>query len=319
MKAPRALTPDPVELERAIFNDAREVRRRQHMVLSVLALWSLVLLVALFVFSMAGGWHFDLVWRYEVAALMGASVGVAELLSRYRDAPSFVLLSGPGIIYVTINAGASLGAMGLILAFGWRFGTTGAPSDATQVLTAGFGAMALFRSSLLTIKAGDDDVGIGPSSVLSIIMAAADSAADRLGAADRAGRVHDIMSDVSYERAAEALPTVSVALMQNLGASDIAALNIDLGDLKGKALPDETKAFLLGLKITNVVSTAVLAAAKHSLGGSILTTATGPLPHEVAATAETLHADLSDPGSAYAVEGLPQTPQTPSPLAAGRR
>jgi hypothetical protein len=225
----------------------------------------------LFFVSLASDWHFATVWSFEVAALLGGSVGIAELLSRYRDAPTYVLLSPPGLGYVTLNAAASLCAMGVILAFGWKFGASGGNAVlATQVLVAGFGAMALFRSSLLTVKAGNDDVGIGPSSVLSIIMAASDRSADRLRAADRACRVQDVMANVSYEKAAQALPTVAIALMQNLGASDIAALNTDLEALETERLPDQTKSLLLGLKITDVVSTGVLSAAKESLGASII-------------------------------------------------
>jgi hypothetical protein len=66
------------------------------------------------------------------------------------------------------------------------------------------------------------------------------------------------------------LPTVAVALMQNLSAAEVATLNADLDGLKSKKLPDFTKSLLLGLKLTNMVSTEVLSAAKQSLGDSIL-------------------------------------------------
>lgn len=188
---------------------------------------------------------------------------------------------------------------------------------------AGFGAMALFGSSLLTVKAGGNDVGIGPSSVLSIMMAASDRSADRLRAADRAGRVHVVMEDVSYQKAESALPTVAVALMQNLSPSDVAALNADLAALKSLKLPDATKALLLGLKLTNVVSVAVLAAAKQSLGDTIRrgpgdihgplppvngAGTSGVMPPAVGATA---------PGAPIQTPDLPQTPQTPDPPAPG--
>jgi hypothetical protein len=266
-----ALSFDPLDLARSVFFDADFVRARRRRALMLAVALLSAGLAALFFVSFACGWHFDTVWRFEAAGLLGGSVGTAELLSRYRDAPAYVLLSPPGMGYVTINAAASLLAMGIILAFGWKFGASGTSAvQATQVLAAGFGAMALFRSSLLTVKAGNDDVGVGPSSVLSIMMAASDRSADRLRAADRACQVQDVMADVSYEKAAQALPTVAVALMQNLGSGDVAALNVELEALKTEKLPDETKSLLLGLKITNVVSTAVLSAAKQSLGGSII-------------------------------------------------
>jgi hypothetical protein len=319
MPARLALSFDPVDLARSVFYDADFVRERRRRALIMAVVILLGGIAALFFVSLAYDWHFDVVWRYEAAGLLGGSVGTAELLSRYRDAPTYVLLSPPGLGYIIINAAASLLAMGIVLAFDWRFGASGkAAGEATQVLMAGFGAMALFRSSLLTVKAGNDDVGIGPSSVLSIMMAASDRSADRLRAADRAGRIHQIMADVSYEKAAEALPTVAVALMQNLGPADVAALNVDLDALKSKRLPDETKSLLLGLKITNVVSTAVLSAAKESLGASIIrdsqaaapppTPTNGKLDKEIGEAAtrnrpENGHLESASPA-------LPQTPQT---------
>lgn len=332
-----SISNDPVDLAQAVFTNAKDVREGRRKLLKLVVAVSGTALLALFFVSLALNWHFETVWRYELAGLFGASVGVAELLSRYRDAPSFVLLSAPGIGYILINGLASVAALGAILAFGWTFGATGGAQGVTQVLVAGFGAMTLFRSSLLTVKAGGDDVGIGPSSVLSIMMAASDRSADRLRAADRAGRVHEIMDGVQYAKAETALPTVAVALMQNLSPADVAALSADLAGLKSLTLPDEVKAFLLGLKITNVVSTAVLAAARQSLGSSI--TGEGdevpaPAPAEAPAVAapapvaasanghgngrrtlETLSAaaGVSHPGVAFETSELPQTPQTPSP------
>jgi hypothetical protein len=274
-----ALSFDPVDLARSVFFDGDFVRKRRRQALILAVVGLAAGLAALFFVSLASDWHFATIWRFEAAGLLGGSVGTAELLSRYRDAPTYVLLSPPGLGYVTINAGASLGAMGIILAFGWGFGANDENAvQATQILIAGFGAMALFRSSLLTVKAGNDDVGIGPSSVLSIMMTASDRSADRLRAADRACRVQDVMADVSYEKAAHALPTVAIALMQNLGASDIAALNTDLEALKTEKLPDQTKSLLLGLKITDIVSTGVLSAAKESLGASIIRHAHDTVP-----------------------------------------
>jgi hypothetical protein len=313
---------DQVALAQAVFDNPEHVRERRRRFLKIALVVAFGLLATLFIWSLVADWHFDQVWRYETAGLLGASVGTAELLSRYRDAPSFVLISLPGIGYILINAAASLAAMGVISAFDWKFGATGNGVAPTQVLMAGFGAMALFRSSLLTVKAGNDDVGIGPSSVLSIMMAASDRSADRLRAAERAGRVHDIMSDVSYEKARDQLPTVAIALMQNLSPADEAALNADLDRLKSSTLPEKAKALLLGLKITNVVSTAVLSASKRSLDESILvdperatnkTKANGDEPAEQTAQAQALAENRTAEKLSAASKGLPQTPQTPDP------
>ena len=290
-----SLASDTYYLGQAVFENPDRVRARRRRLILILLGYLVAITAGIFVFAAVSNWHFAEVWRYEAVGLLGATVGTAELLSRYRDAPSWVLLSFPGVIYIAINVGAALLALGVIQAFNWQFGAKGDAVAATQVLVAGLGAMALFRSSLLTVKVGNDDVGIGPSSVLTVLMAASDRSADRLRAADRAGRVKEIMENVSYEKAQDALPTVAVALMQNLSAADVAALDTELQGLKSKPLPDNTKALLLGLKITDMVSTEVLGAAKNSLGKSILCTRHAPAPdHSPAADGVPETADRSE-------------------------
>jgi hypothetical protein len=338
--SPSSFTLDPFDLYRQVFYSPEAARRRRRRLLGFAVGATFLALIALLIVTAVFGWHFDIVWRYETVGLLGASVGTAELLSRYRDAPGYVLLSAPGMGYVLINALASIAALGIILTFDWKFGARGDAAAATQVLVAGFGAMALFRSSLLTVKAGDSDVGIGPSSVLSIIMAASDRSADRLRAADRAGRVRDIMQDVSFAKAHDSLVDVAVALMQNLNPADVVALRSGVDALSSKSeLPDRAKSLLLGLKVTDLVSTEVLDGAKASLGDTILLV---PRADDQAAVNEQRHtgddsADrghsqplkagedavpsapaLADPVGArshangFASDGLPQTPQTPN-------
>ena len=311
-----------LELQSGVFYAPERVRALQRRFLRITLLLSAAVVVVLFLVSLLFDWHFQDVWRLEAAGLIGASVGTAELISRYRDAPAFALICAPGVTYVAINAAASVTAMGIIIAFDWSFGATGDPVAVTQVLVAGFGAMALFRSSLLTVKAGSDDIGIGPSSLLSILMASSDRAVDRLRAADRAGRVYDAMQNVSYEKAKHSLPDVAVALMQNLSPADAAALDVTLDGLESskKELPDNTKALLLGLKITDLVSTEVLIAAKRSLGDSILcqpVTAKkekksgDPNGHRDRDRTDSLVDALPLEPISVATPDLPQTPQTP--------
>ena len=119
---------------------------------------------------------------YVVVTLLGAGVAVGELVTRYRDAPSSTLRSGPALLYTALNAAASLAALALVHVFGWQFGVSSSNPEAvrwTQVLVAGFGAMALFRSSLFIVKVGGQDLGIGPGGVLQSLLAAADRGVDR--------------------------------------------------------------------------------------------------------------------------------------------
>jgi hypothetical protein len=105
------------------------------------------------------------------------------------------------IFYIAINCAASVGALGLIHAYGW-FG----PSRWTQILMAGVSAMAFFRSSLFVVRAGDRDVGVGPSGFLQIFLTAADRAVDRKRAAARYDVVAEVMKGVDFNKALKALP-----------------------------------------------------------------------------------------------------------------
>src|SRR5262245_39565395 len=105
---------------------------------------------------------------YGGVGLLGALVGAGELISVFRDAPTRALLTKPAIFYVLVNVVAAVAALFLTRVFGWSAGAGATTDDAlrvTQVLVAGIGAMALFRSSL-TIRAGEKDVSISPSVVL---------------------------------------------------------------------------------------------------------------------------------------------------------
>jgi hypothetical protein len=213
-------------------------------------------------------------------ASIGALVGIGELVARYRDAPSKALITWPSLIYLSLNAGASLVALALIHTFGWTFGLSESSSGAElrwiQVLVAGFGAIALFRSSLFVLPVGDQEVGVGPSSFLQVVLGAADRAVDRKRGQDRAAVVSRAMSGVSFEKAHEALPTYCLALMQNLPEEDQEEFGRQLNALRDAAMEDRAKSLALGLAIMNAMGEDVLISAVETLGTEIKLIATPP-------------------------------------------
>lgn len=205
------------------------------------------------------------VWiDWAAVALIGGLVGTSELVSRYKDAPATALRSWPAILYILINAAASALALVIVHAnpnwFAARW---------QQVLVAGITAMALFRTSLFTVRAGDRDIGIGPSSFLQIFLNAADRAVDRLRAAARSDAVGRIMDGIDYDKAFPALPPLCLALMQNLSDEDQQALAKALVALNTSNLDQVVKTRLLGLALTNAVGIDVLTAAVASLKAQI--------------------------------------------------
>jgi hypothetical protein len=161
-------------------------------------------------------WHW-LDWA--AAAVLGGAVGLSELISRYKDHPGAAIRTWPAGVYIAINGVASAGALGLIQVNGW-FGA----SRWTQILMAGVSAMAFFRTSLFVVRAGDRDVGVGPSGFLQIFLGAADRAVDRQRAAARSDAVAKVMKGIDYDKAKGALPEYCLALMQNVPDEDQQAL-----------------------------------------------------------------------------------------------
>jgi hypothetical protein len=204
---------------------------------------------------------------YVAVAVLGLLVGAAELVSRYKDAPAGALRSGAAIFYMALNVAASLIALALIRVFDWKFGLTvgGAALRWTQVGVAGTGAMALFRTSLFTVHAGERDVGVGPGSFLQIFRDAADRATDRLRARARGEQVSKLMEGISYDKASHGLTTYCLALMQNVSDEEQLALTKSLALLNGADIDPAIKVRILGLSLLNVVGPNVLTAAVNSL------------------------------------------------------
>ena len=201
---------------------------------------------------------------WAAVAALGGAVGASELVSRYKDEPAAALKSWPAAIYVAINTAASLSALGLIhVKDGLGLARW------AQVLLAGAGAMAFFRTSLFLVRAGDRDVGVGPSAFLQIFLVAADRAVDRKRAAARSDAVAVVMKDVDFLKALEALPPYCLALMQNVSQEDQQELARALKDLAGDPQEPSVKARLLGLELINVVGVDVLTTAVRSLAGQI--------------------------------------------------
>lgn len=195
------------------------------------------------------------------------------MVSRYRDAPAGALRTKASLLYIGINVAASVGAFALANTFGWNFGMplSAGPGQIlwTRVLVSGIGALALFRTSFFLVRAGEQDIGVGPISFLSIFLNAADREIDRRRAQVRADLVSGIMAGLDYAKAFKALPPYCLALMQNVPDDIQEALARDLMLLDYEPMEASLKVRLLGLALVNVVGTNVLRKAVKSLGAEI--------------------------------------------------
>src|SRR6185295_14054321 len=122
-------------------------------------------------------------WRaFVLAFVCGCSVGVAEIVSRYRDEPLQAFLSPFGLIYALLNGSMSLAALLLVFKYPNVFPTV-AKDGLAAALAAGFGAAVVMRSKIAVIKGSDDkDISIGPDFVIRILLRAVDTNVDRFRA-----------------------------------------------------------------------------------------------------------------------------------------
>jgi hypothetical protein len=209
---------------------------------------------------------------YMLALLFGALVGGTELVSRYRDKPAAALSNWPAVLYMSVNAIASA-----VLFFLLHTGRLNIPVDVfanskilDDLALAGFGAMALLRTSLFTIEVARSSIAIGPAAVLQVILRVADRETDRQRAGPRARRVKDIMRGVSFASASVALTEHCARLMQNVSVEERADLDQEIIALRSRAdLSDEAKAYVLGLLLMNIVGEDVLQEAVAALGTRI--------------------------------------------------
>lgn len=139
-----------------------------------------------------------------------------------------------------------------------------------RVLAAGFGAMAILRSSLFTISVDKAEIPVGPAAVLQIVLAAADRSVDRQRAQSRSAVVAEVMADVDFDKARLPLPSYCLALMQNVSAEEAAQVRQEVDALAQADMNPAVKSLDLGLYLMNVVGESVLADARAALDEHIL-------------------------------------------------
>lgn len=208
--------------------------------------------------------------EYLLVSLIGGVVGASELLFRYRDAPRRTFKKGAAWLYVLSNAVAAGVALLLIRTFGWDFGRQGDGRGATQILVAGFGSVALFRSNLFVLKAGDQNIGAGPSLLLTSLLGAADRTVDREQAEERNAQVRPIMDPVDFNKAKESLVAVCVAASSSVSAEEAQSLKTAVAALEvSPGVGPKAKSFVLGLLLIQVVGVSVLRSAVACLRDEI--------------------------------------------------
>lgn len=223
-----------------------------------------------------------LLGAYVVAFLIGSLVGLSEVLSRYRDAPVEAAKTGAGVFYILFNAMASVVALLFVHDIFPLWAASGganlppiADKDSlgslvSQALMAGFGAMAVLRSSVLTTRIGSKDVEIGPAAILNIFRSTMDRSIARVRAESRAISVTQIMGNISFLRSYKSLSSIALTLLQSVDADERADVETQIGALANQTgRTDRDKALELGLILAGSAGFAALKASVNSLGTEI--------------------------------------------------
>ncbi len=202
------------------------------------------------------------------AAVLGLMLGSAELMGRYRDEPVRVFQSGYAWVYVGVNGILAVISLYLIQRLGLSFVPDDAGSSSVDsariydVMTAGFGGAAFFRSSVMRTKVGDTDVAIGPAIVIDTLLKVTDRGVDRYRARRRADDIAAMMNNVNLDQASRLVIPFCTALMQNVAAAERENLQqavLSLG--KDTNIDSKTKPMILGLRLVNIVGFGVLQSA----------------------------------------------------------
>lgn len=208
---------------------------------------------------------------YVAVALLGALVGLTEVLSRYRDDPFRSLASVGALTYIAVNAGGSLFALYAIRVFGWNFGfDSGGSRDLGRVLFAGFGALALFRTKLFTAAVKGESVSFGPSRILEQLLAISDRQVDRKQGILRSRTAAIEMRDVSFQKAFGSLPVYVLGLLENCSEDEQKRLALDVSKLLETTTMDDTsKAQALGVAVMRLIGPELFKQSVKALGPSI--------------------------------------------------
>lgn len=202
--------------------------------------------------------------QYGAVAFIGAFIGIGELVSRYKDDPYEAITNRHAVTYTLLNvlsavmALLALKTMNPADAQGVLLGEGPASSRVGYTLLAGFGAMGLLRSSAFNMRVDNEDIAIGPSALLQVMLSATDRAVDRARARVRAEMMARTMHLVPFEMIEESLPQLAFAMMQNVKEEEKQDFAKVLTELREKKMDTVAKSISLGLSLSNIVGQGVV-------------------------------------------------------------
>lgn len=193
---------------------------------------------------------FSVVWPYALATLIGAGVGLSELLSRYSWTIRNICSSAAGWAYLAINGAAALLAYLFAVDWGFDKGLTGKP-EGWRVLAVSLLAMVFLRSSLATIRIGDREVGVGLVSLVEVFLRRAEKVLDQGVSRDRWTNVGARTSELTYDATRAYFVTVAESLLRSLNDTERDSWHRELTKIDESDVDADTKMRLLAICIAD--------------------------------------------------------------------
>ena len=197
-------------------------------------------------------------WRASLLAFVcGASVGIAEIVSRYRDEPLQATFSPFGLIYTFFNGAIAVGLLAVVLRYRTQLGLPASLDSFWAALLAGFGSTALMRTRLAVIRGSDNkDISIGPDIVIKTLLQMVDQYIDRTRASARLELVvkhienltslgDDGSGKSNFVQAADYM-MASLLAFQNLDEERKKQLKEVMTAYRQQSIPEPIKFFALG-------------------------------------------------------------------------
>ena len=195
------------------------------------------------------------------AMLIGAAVGTIELIGRYRDAPFEALAVGSAFLYITVNAIISLMAfIGLLIYFPDYADATNQLTDLIEAAAiAGFGSLAIMRTSIVKTQINDKEVSVGPAIFIDTLLKAADRGVDRHRAIKRLNVVPNAMIPIAAQNySIEDLWAICDYSLQNLEVAERNTLDQKiklLTELSTRGVHPEIIKYLGGMQLQQIIGT----------------------------------------------------------------
>jgi hypothetical protein len=187
-------------------------------------------------------------WAYGITIVLSALVAVAELFSKFRDEPFYVLRRGPGICYVLFNV--LIAVIALILIAKTGFIDTATESGWIKgAFAAGLGSTVLMRSKFFKITMNGKELAIGPEFIINLFLETLEKAIDRERALTRKKLVEHCMAEIDFNKAHQYSVTTIIASSQTASDQSVKKLIDDAEKIEKSSMGEIEKSFALGYLI----------------------------------------------------------------------